>query len=197
MELVFGQFSSSGPVKIWRSVPISKGNVKCHFKINNCAMKNYVICLITGVGYGQAIASVYMLVYYASLVAMAIFYLISSFQTIPPWSVCKPEWRDMLGCYDSDSSLPVNISPNRTVLPGLTVKNGAVNNWDALRNRTVLSGPSGNNNRSESETAKNWDLLRNAISKGSNKVIYSSSFFVNDSTTNTSGMMSSDALFFR
>ncbi|CAG7815796.1 unnamed protein product, partial [Allacma fusca] len=69
LELHLGQFSSYGPIKIWKMAPILKG-----------------------VGYGEMFASMAGASYYCAIMAVTIFYLISSFQSVLPWSECNPEW---------------------------------------------------------------------------------------------------------
>ena len=45
----------------------------------------------SGVGYGQAIATSSVVSYYTCLIAMSVFYLIASCQSVLPWTVCDPE----------------------------------------------------------------------------------------------------------
>ncbi|KAK6643313.1 hypothetical protein RUM43_004818 [Polyplax serrata] len=75
MEMIVGQFTSRGCVKIWECVPI-----------------------LMGVGYGQIIGNVATLTYYCAIMAITLFYLIASFSSELPWTRCKPEWQD---CFDS------------------------------------------------------------------------------------------------
>ncbi|KAK4287442.1 hypothetical protein Pmani_039485 [Petrolisthes manimaculis] len=79
LELVLGQFSSSGSVKVWRMVPAAKG-----------------------VGYAQLLATYAVVTYYTSLMALTIFYFIMSFNGVLPWSQCSPPWADEY-CVDADS----------------------------------------------------------------------------------------------
>jgi len=69
LEMVLGQFASCGTVKVWASTPIAKG-----------------------IGYGQAMATWFVVTYYAVLMAQTVFYLFSSFQTVLPWTQCDPAW---------------------------------------------------------------------------------------------------------
>ena len=67
LELSMGQFSSKSSVKVWDMVPFFRG-----------------------VGYGQAIATSSVVSYYTCLIALAVFYLVASMQSILPWTVCDP-----------------------------------------------------------------------------------------------------------
>ncbi|KAK7078485.1 hypothetical protein SK128_001588, partial [Halocaridina rubra] len=71
LELVLGQFSSLGSVKVWKVVPAFKG-----------------------VGFGQMIGTWSVVTYYCSLMALCVFYFIMSFQKVLPWSYCDPAWAD-------------------------------------------------------------------------------------------------------
>ncbi|EFX84368.1 hypothetical protein DAPPUDRAFT_46779 [Daphnia pulex] len=83
LEMILGQFSSAGSVKVWEVVPIARG-----------------------IGYTQALATWCVITYYCVLMAMAFFYLFSSFQAVLPWTVCKPEWTtNETDCYSSSGNL--------------------------------------------------------------------------------------------
>lgn len=55
-----------------------------------------------GIGYGQAIATWYVVTYYSFLMGLTIFYLGMSFSDTLPWSVCDEDWADE-NCVDSAS----------------------------------------------------------------------------------------------
>ncbi|XP_075167565.1 sodium-dependent nutrient amino acid transporter 1-like [Haematobia irritans] len=76
LEMILGQFSSRGSLKIYDYAPIMRG-----------------------VGFGQYIAIFFIATYYASLMSLTLRYLIDSFYAILPWSYCREEWGDM--CIDS------------------------------------------------------------------------------------------------
>ncbi|XP_057381028.1 sodium-dependent nutrient amino acid transporter 1-like isoform X2 [Daphnia carinata] len=80
MEMILGQFSSYGSVKVWAVVPMAKG-----------------------VGYGGALATWFVVTYYCCLMALTVFYFFSSFQTVLPWTVCDPAWATST-CYNSGSA---------------------------------------------------------------------------------------------
>ncbi|KAH8236195.1 hypothetical protein KR026_006411, partial [Drosophila bipectinata] len=75
LEMIMGQFTSQGTVKIWSVCP------------------GFV-----GVGYGQAFGTICIISYYSSLLALTLYYLFVSFQSELPWSYCREDW---LNCVDS------------------------------------------------------------------------------------------------
>merc|ERR1712223_445362 len=84
LELAMGQFSSSSSVKVWNMSPFFRG-----------------------VGYGQAIATSSVVSYYTCLIAMSVFYLIASCQSVLPWTVCDP-------AINLPNTLCVNTGENAT-----------------------------------------------------------------------------------
>lgn len=87
MELLLGQFSSRGCIKVYDFAPAMRG-----------------------VGVGQLIATCFVTTYYASLMALTIRYFLASFNDPLPWSQCKTEWN--VSCIDSSLKLN-NLSVNR------------------------------------------------------------------------------------
>lgn len=69
MEMVMGQFSSRGPIKVWKCVPALKG-----------------------IGFAQIITNCFLTIFYNYLMALTLYYLFASFQNPLPWSVCNPAW---------------------------------------------------------------------------------------------------------
>jgi solute carrier family 6 amino acid transporter-like protein 5/7/9/14 len=61
-----------------------------------------------GIGYGQIFATIMVLLYYCSLIAITGFYLVHSFFDVLPWSKCADEWGDT--CFDSRSSTRNNTN---------------------------------------------------------------------------------------
>ncbi|KAL8566526.1 hypothetical protein ACOMHN_009740 [Nucella lapillus] len=80
MEMSFGQFASSGVVSIWNVCP-----------------------LFQGVGWAMFIVSLLIAIYYNMIIAWTLYYLVSSFQKILPWSVCGP-WSSE-GCLEDRSEI--------------------------------------------------------------------------------------------
>ncbi|XP_054729587.1 sodium-dependent nutrient amino acid transporter 1-like [Anastrepha obliqua] len=76
LEMILGQFTSRGSVKIWSVCPS-----------------------FLGVGYGQALATICIITYYSSLLALTLYYLVVSCQSVLPWTQCRPEWGS--NCVDS------------------------------------------------------------------------------------------------
>lgn len=77
MEMVIGQFSSRGSVKVFDCVPAMRG-----------------------VGVGQIVSVAIVATYYSSLMALTLSYFANSFQEILPWSKCKDEWN--VACIPSE-----------------------------------------------------------------------------------------------
>jgi hypothetical protein len=74
------------------------------------------LLFVAGLGYGQIFATVMVLIYYCSLMALTAFYFVQSFAAELPWSTCAEEW-DM--CVDSKKtegnvSAPVNLTGRRS-----------------------------------------------------------------------------------
>ncbi|XP_058834011.1 sodium-dependent nutrient amino acid transporter 1-like [Topomyia yanbarensis] len=96
LEMVMGQFSSRGSVKVYDVSPIMRG-----------------------IGIGQMIAMSIVISYYAATIAVAIRYFFASFASELPWAKCDPSWTDV-NCIDSismtskssfiNSTLPVETS---------------------------------------------------------------------------------------
>jgi hypothetical protein len=55
---------------------------------------SYFSLFIAGIGYGQMFASLMILLYFGSLMALIGFYLIYSFTPELPWSTCYEGWGD-------------------------------------------------------------------------------------------------------
>ncbi|KAI1890543.1 hypothetical protein AGOR_G00154770 [Albula goreensis] len=70
MECSLGQFSSQGPITVWKAVPI-----------------------LQGVGVTMVLVSTLVAIYYNVIVAYSIYYLFASFQSPLPWSDCF-SWSD-------------------------------------------------------------------------------------------------------
>jgi solute carrier family 6 amino acid transporter-like protein 5/7/9/14 len=84
MELLLGQFSSRGCIKVYDMAPAMRG-----------------------IGIGQVMSTCFVTTYYASLMGLTIRYFLASFSSPLPWSECKQEWN--VSCIDS-SLKAVNFS---------------------------------------------------------------------------------------
>ncbi|EDW60494.1 sodium-dependent nutrient amino acid transporter 1 [Drosophila virilis] len=93
LEMLMGQFSSRGSVKVYDFVPIMRG-----------------------IGYGQVLATGIVTTYYATLMALTLRYFVESFYPTLPWSYCREEWGS--SCLDSaphqESAVNGNQSTVRT-----------------------------------------------------------------------------------
>ncbi|XP_017120373.1 sodium-dependent nutrient amino acid transporter 1 [Drosophila elegans] len=76
LEMLLGQFSSRGSVKVYDFSPIMRG-----------------------IGYGQVLATGIVTTYYATLMALTLRYFVDSFYPTLPWSYCRAEWGP--DCLDS------------------------------------------------------------------------------------------------
>lgn len=94
VEMILGQFSSRGSVKLYDFCPIMRG-----------------------VGLAQTIALAVATTYYASLISIISKYFYESFSSILPWSLCSNAWTDVT-CVPSGSTNFThnfsNISANST-----------------------------------------------------------------------------------
>ncbi|EDS28810.1 Sodium and chloride-dependent glycine transporter [Culex quinquefasciatus] len=91
LEMVMGQFSSRGSVKVYDVSP-----------------------LMRGIGLGQMIAMSIVISYYAATIAVAIRYFVASFSAELPWATCDPAWTDV-NCINSSSSMGKSSFVNSTL----------------------------------------------------------------------------------
>ena len=96
MEMLLGQFSSRGSVKVYDFAPIMRGKIEIQ---ENYYSNNPPFLCVTGVGYGQVLATGIVGTYYATLMALTLRFFIDSFFPTLPWSYCREEWGDT--CIDS------------------------------------------------------------------------------------------------
>ncbi|KAF7488279.1 Sodium-dependent nutrient amino acid transporter 1 [Sarcoptes scabiei] len=66
LELILGQFSGRGPIKVWKCVPAIKG-----------------------LGFAQLLSTAYISIFYNYLMGISIYYLIVSFSPELPWTNCN------------------------------------------------------------------------------------------------------------
>lgn len=64
-----------------------------------------------GLGYSQAFGAFCVVSYYCGLMALTLHYLVSSFQSELPWSICRPEWQDY--CIDVSNK---SVSEDRNAI---------------------------------------------------------------------------------
>ncbi|XP_017855353.1 sodium-dependent nutrient amino acid transporter 1 isoform X3 [Drosophila busckii] len=87
LEMVIGQFSSRGSVKVFDLCPAMKG-----------------------VGVGQGFQVFMLATYYASLVAIFCRYFVDSFHSPLPWATCRAEWGE--NCIDSSPTASASTANN-------------------------------------------------------------------------------------
>ncbi|XP_048400834.2 sodium- and chloride-dependent neutral and basic amino acid transporter B(0+)-like [Stegostoma tigrinum] len=69
LECSFGQFSSCGPIAVWKAVPI-----------------------LQGVGVSTVLVSTFVTIYYNCIIGYSLYYLFASFQSPLPWADCFSWW---------------------------------------------------------------------------------------------------------
>uniref|UniRef100_A0A182IQ75 Transporter n=1 Tax=Anopheles atroparvus TaxID=41427 RepID=A0A182IQ75_ANOAO len=84
LEMVLGQFSSRGVVKLYDLAPAMRG-----------------------IGVAQSIGMFVVLTYYAPVLAIAFRYFVASLSTTLPWSTCDPSWEN---CVNSSFVGQLNVS---------------------------------------------------------------------------------------
>ncbi|XP_058975221.1 sodium-dependent nutrient amino acid transporter 1 [Musca domestica] len=82
LEMIMGQFTSKGSVKIWSICPS-----------------------FLGVGYGQAFGTICIITYYSSLIALTLYYMVVSCQAVLPWTYCREGWQDCVDSMPKEDSL--------------------------------------------------------------------------------------------
>jgi solute carrier family 6 amino acid transporter-like protein 5/7/9/14 len=85
LEMIMGQFSSRGTVKVFDCVPAMRG-----------------------VGIGQTLCIMAVATYYSSIMAITLRYLFYSLSDKLPWSECNPNWN--VSCYPSSGTRDLNIT---------------------------------------------------------------------------------------
>ncbi|KAM4696123.1 uncharacterized protein WCC33_014859 [Rhinophrynus dorsalis] len=112
LECSMGQFSSLGPVSVWRVVP-----------------------LLQGVGITMVLITTLVSIYYNVIIAYSLYYMFASFQRVLPWSDCF-EWADTNCSKSTRGFCSVILSDNETVTMNLSwVKE---RNLTCMANSTVM-----------------------------------------------------------
>nr|CAD7595486.1 unnamed protein product [Timema genevievae] len=138
MEMAMGQFSSYGAVKVWNISPVLTGDgvnpyswparypplgkdgtsmervplgaTRTQFGAADARSK-IVNPSSSGLGYGQLFATLCIVTYYVSLMAITAFYFIMSFKSVLPWAFCQPDWG--ANCFDGSENQTFNASSNQ------------------------------------------------------------------------------------
>jgi len=90
LEMSLGQFTSRSTAKVWCIVPALKG-----------------------VGYAMALSAFMVVTYYAVIIAISVFYLAMSFQSVLPWSKCGVDWANAATCIEVNSNSNSTIKLSR------------------------------------------------------------------------------------
>ncbi|PIK37994.1 putative sodium- and chloride-dependent glycine transporter 1-like [Apostichopus japonicus] len=98
LEMVFGQFTSTGAISAWTVSPLFKG-----------------------IGYGMVLLSTYFCLYYNIIIAYTIYYMIASCKNPLPWAGCDHDWNTE-NCYTDQVSDTTGATP--TLASNVTVASG-------------------------------------------------------------------------
>ncbi|KAM9467461.1 sodium- and chloride-dependent GABA transporter 2-like [Clarias gariepinus] len=107
LETSLGQYTSEGGITAWRKI---------------CPM-------FEGIGIASQVIVVYLNIYYIVVLAWAVFYLFSCFQTALPWMTCDHEW-NTASCYTHNKSL-LQSGLQRSSLSNDTYNNSNILNISA------------------------------------------------------------------
>lgn len=111
LECSMGQFSSLGPISVWRVVPI-----------------------LQGVGITMVLISTLVSIYYNVIIAYSLYYMFASFQSVLPWSDCF-SWSDEKCSKTTRGKCNVTVD-NNTFTTNLTW--AKEHNYTCIYNSTVL-----------------------------------------------------------
>lgn len=123
MELALGQFHQTGLFTLWEKIcPILKG-----------------------LAFTAVIIDLFMAMFYNTVIAWAIYYLISSFQREVPWKGCKNEW-NTLCCFPINENLKLPLVKNYSLNSNFYQKKSKHDmiyevfniNKSSIRNRIVM-----------------------------------------------------------
>ncbi|XP_062576126.1 sodium- and chloride-dependent betaine transporter-like [Saccostrea cucullata] len=106
LEVTMGQFSGKGIVKVWDVCP-----------------------LFRGVGVGISILSTISCTYYIVIICWTIYYLINSFKSPLPWTLCGQEWNTPLCVLTGHRGSRVNDTINN-----FTSQHGNLSTFDVYQN---------------------------------------------------------------
>ncbi|KAK0173835.1 hypothetical protein PV328_006978 [Microctonus aethiopoides] len=95
MESIIGQFTSRSCIKIWSVSPAFKG-----------------------IGYGVTVSVFLVQSYYSGLTALILYYLVASFQSPLPWTICQDDWGEE--CFNGDSLKNSTVNENSIITKSST-----------------------------------------------------------------------------
>ncbi|XP_068105669.1 sodium- and chloride-dependent neutral and basic amino acid transporter B(0+)-like [Hyperolius riggenbachi] len=111
LECSMGQFSSLGPVSVWRVVPI-----------------------LQGVGITMVLITTLVSIYYNVIIAYSLYYMFASFQSVLPWSDCF-SWADAKCSKTTRGFCNVSLADN---IISVNLTWVGQNNMTCLANTTVM-----------------------------------------------------------
>ncbi|KAH6922676.1 hypothetical protein HPB50_017628 [Hyalomma asiaticum] len=152
MEVAVGQFTSLGPMSMWRCLPIAKG-----------------------VGAAMVVVSLIVAVYYNVILAYTVFYMAQSFRSVLPWEDCFEWWgADPETCYVRTSNVErcVSVEGNlvREYMNVTNVTNGVLivaNNLTAIVPTDVFTSRYDNcTNATQTASQQFWERYVLNITSG-------------------------------
>ncbi|XP_018414492.1 PREDICTED: sodium- and chloride-dependent neutral and basic amino acid transporter B(0+) [Nanorana parkeri] len=111
LECSIGQFSSRGPISVWKFVP-----------------------LLQGVGVTMVLTTTLVSIYYNVIIAYSLYYMFASFQSVLPWSDCF-SWADAKCSKTTQGSCNISLDNNILTTNLTWVRE---QNLTCLANTTVL-----------------------------------------------------------
>ncbi|KAH9515558.1 hypothetical protein Btru_011395 [Bulinus truncatus] len=117
MELVMGQYSGSGPTKVWRMNPAAKG-----------------------VGVSMCLISLIVSIYYNIIMSYTLYFFFASMQETLPWTKCSEEWIRDYNCVTKYEPSPppctLNMTHNEMLGKCLCTGNSTIDNSSLPVNMT-------------------------------------------------------------
>ncbi|KAG1688560.1 Sodium- and chloride-dependent glycine transporter 2 [Nymphon striatum] len=86
MEVALGQYSSLGPLSVWRCAPIGKG-----------------------VGFAMVVVSLVVAIYYNVIMGYTLYYIVLSCASDVPWNKCYSWWNPGENCYVRDVNSVIRL----------------------------------------------------------------------------------------
>ncbi|KAK6738950.1 hypothetical protein RB195_020817 [Necator americanus] len=107
MEVTIGQYLQKGAMEMWRMCPIFKG-----------------------VGIGNVVIAFMCIAYFCVIVSWAIFYMISSFNSVFPWESCDNYWNDFTCVTGKESASALAKLTRNLTRTGLKTQTSVEQFWE-------------------------------------------------------------------
>ncbi|RCN49376.1 Sodium:neurotransmitter symporter family protein [Ancylostoma caninum] len=107
MEVTIGQYLQKGAMEMWRMCPIFKG-----------------------VGIGNVVIAFMCIAYFCVIVSWAIFYMISSFNSVFPWESCNNYWNDYTCVTGKESASALAKLTQNLTRAGLKTQTSVEQFWE-------------------------------------------------------------------